>query len=306
VHEASGRVMGCAASVMVVADDADLAGRAFDRLGELERRWSRFLPDSEVSRVNDSHGAPCVVSGDTAMLAELLCRSWRETDGRFDPTQLDALVALGYAHSWGDDRNGPGAVAPARRAQGCDGIRVDRDRNLVWLPEGVRLDPGGLGKGLAADLVAGEVIDAGARGVLVDIGGDVRVMGEPPWGDAWCISVEHPRDPERVLAHVMLAEGGVATTSRAYRSWSLPDGEEVHHVLDPASGRPAAVDWLAATVVAPTAWQAEAGAKVAFVDGALTHAPQCAAGLLLFADGRVERLGADDGSIELVRAEAAG
>ena len=99
------RVMGTDAHVIVVGSDARHARRAAlvarDRLHELEARWSRFLPDSEVSRLNAASGVPVVVSSDTLGLVERAVEGWRRTHGSFDPTVLDALVAQGYDRDFG-------------------------------------------------------------------------------------------------------------------------------------------------------------------------------------------------------------
>jgi thiamine biosynthesis lipoprotein len=290
---------------VVVGGDADLPDVALRRLADLEASWSRFRADSELSRLNDAAGTPCIVSGDTALLVSLFARAWRDTNGRFDPTQSDALIALGYGRSWPDGVDGEHACAAPRRSVGCADVRVDRRTNLVWLPAGIRLDPGGLGKGLAADLVVRELRAAGADGALVNVGGDLRVWGRPPEGDAWHVRVEHPGDPDASVADVVLANGGVATTSRARRAWTLADGTVAHHVLDPADGLPARVPWVSATVVAGSAWEAEVGAKVAFLDGTLQSA-YGVAGALVFEDGSVRPLRADQSHIMRARAGVPG
>jgi thiamine biosynthesis lipoprotein len=136
------------------------------------------------------------------------------------------------------------------------------------LPADVAIDPGGIGKGLAADLVAAELLTLGARGVCVNVGGDVRVSGTAPGpGDAWLVAVRD--DPaDEPIAHVAVAEGGIATTSRSRRRWQTADGVERHHVIDPATGDSARTPVLHATVIAAEAWQAEVLSKVAFLDRA--------------------------------------
>ena len=136
----------------------------------------------------------------------------------------------------------------------------------MTLPPGVRIDAGGIGKGLAADLVSDELLDAGAEGVLVSIGGDIRVAGVPPGAPRWTITLEDPHSPERDLGIVAIDTGAVATSSRLRRTWS--DGSTGrHHVLDPLLGRPTTNDIDAVTVVAAAAWWAEALATALMVSG---------------------------------------
>src|SRR5207302_10005601 len=120
----------------------------------------------------------------------------RATSGRFDPAIIDALQQAGYDRSFElIDASGPPparASAPGA-APGFGRIDIDVDGSRVRVPHGVRLDLGGLGKGLAADLLARGLVDRGARTALVSMGGDLRARGEPPDG-AWDIPVEHPLD----------------------------------------------------------------------------------------------------------------
>lgn len=282
--------MGTDVHVLVHGPDAEaLAERARARIDELEDRWSRFRPDSEVSALNRAGGAPCVVSPDTCLLVELACEAWRATEGRFDPTQLEPLRRLGYERSW-PDATAVDRLPAASPAAGCDGIVVDRGLSLVWLQGVSGFDPGGIGKGLAADLVAGELHAAGADGALVNIGGDLRVVGAAPDGGPWRIDVDPPvpwADGERLV--VELAEGAIATSSTLRRRWAAADGTDVHHLLDPRTGLPAEPSWPTVTVVAGTGWFAEALTKSVLLGGPLDD-EGCAAAAI-GADGTVTLLG---------------
>ncbi len=286
-------IMGSHGHVVVVGGPAGLADRAVTRLAELEARWTRFRPTSELCRLNRSGGAPLLVSADTVLLVDTLREGWVLTGGRFDPTVHDTMVDLGYATSWPEVA--PPIRLPAPRvARGCLGVEVDHRladhrQGLVQLPDGVHLDPGGLGKGLAADLVATELMAAGAEGALVNVGGDLRVVGRPARAPGWRIDVEHPDDEGRELARVEIADGGVATSTSARRRWTTSDGDSVHHIIDPATGRPADRSWTQATVVAGCAWWAEVLATVAYLDGEL--ADPCAGALLVDDHGSTHVLG---------------
>src|SRR5262249_29243399 len=156
--------MGSDGHVLTVGGASDLADRAVARLADLHARWTRFDDRSELSLLNAAGGRPCIVSPDTAALVATMRRGWEATDGRFDPTVGPALEALGYATSWPDVAV-PSRLADPAPAPGCHGIVVDERVGLVQLPADVRLDPGGIGKGLAADLVAAELMAAGSDGV---------------------------------------------------------------------------------------------------------------------------------------------
>ncbi|MBM3658690.1 MAG: FAD:protein FMN transferase [Actinobacteria bacterium] len=264
------RVMGTTAHVLVEAATVEAAetgvAHAQTRLLELERRWSRFVDHSDVSVLNAAHGAPVIVHPDTRLLVERAVEGWHRTDGRFDPTVLDAMCAIGYDRDFDAiDRDSPDPVPTTIPAPGCAGIVVDRVVGAVRLPRGVRFDPGGIGKGLAADLVAEELMRAGAHGVLVNVGGDLRVEGRAPGAGGWVIDLAHPITGESIT-HLHVAGGAVASTWRTKRTWG-PAGDERHHLVDPATGAPAYPGLAGTAVLAAQGWWAEVLAKAAFVDG---------------------------------------
>ncbi len=278
--------MGSSAHVVVLGGPPGLDRRAEARVADLESRWSRFLPQSEISRLNAApKGRPTIVSPDTFVLIERAVQAWKLTDGRYDPTVLDAVVANGYDRTFSalPPVQHSDAAAPApRAAPGCASVTLDAHLRAVTLPVGTSIDPGGIGKGLAADLVAEELRAAGATGVLVDLGGDVRLAGEGPEGGSWVVDVEHPLHGSHALLHLLLRDAGIATSSRLRRRWHR-DGTARHHLLDPATGRPTTGSLVAATVVAGEAWWAEALTKAAFVAG--LEAITGASALLVEADG---------------------
>jgi len=279
--------MGSAARVYVVGGGPQLLRLARSRIEVLEARWSRFVPTSEVSELNDAGGAARVVSPETFDLVRRGVEAWHLTGGRCDATVLGDVLRAGYAASFDD---APAVVEPSATTltQGCAGIVLDAATHTVRLPRGTGFDPGGIGKGLAADLVVTELLEAGADGACVNLGGDVRVAGTPP-DASWSITIEHPTRPEPA-AVVHLADGAVATSSRLRRRWVTNQGP-AHHLIDPASGRPAGGPVVAATAIGATGWQAEALAKAAFLAGLPAGAALLedigAAGLLVDDDGAV-------------------
>jgi thiamine biosynthesis lipoprotein len=166
---------------------------------------------------------------------------------------------------------------------------VDRRNQTVRLPDGAAIDPGGIGKGLAADIVVEMMLDAGAGGVCVNVGGDLRVAGRPPTPAGWTVGVDDPfgGPPLTTLA---LQDGAIATSSRLGRTW-MRSGVLRHHLLEPATGQPASTRLAAVTVVAGRGWWAEVLAKATFLaglSGGVDLLQQAGAtGLLLDDDGRL-------------------
>lgn len=265
--------MGTTGVLAVTGGSPGIIAAMHRRIDDLERRWTRFDPTSELSRLNAApHGRPTVVSPETFLLVGRAVEAWELTAGRFDPTVLPAMLANGYDRTFDaipGDRDARGESP--RSAPGCAGIELDDRLNAVTLPPGVEIDPGGIGKGLAVDLVATEAIAAGASGALVDLGGDIRVIGDGPEDGHWIIDLDHPLDTDRTLLHLAVRDLAVATSSRLLRRWRI-GGAPRHHLVDPSTGAPTSSGLLTATVLAPECWRAEALTKAIFVSGDLTAA----------------------------------
>ena len=177
VSVASFRVMASATQVILVDAPPGAEAYARWRLEQLEGRWSRFLPDSELSRLNEAPGALLRVSDDTVALLTAMREAHGVTGGRFDPTMLDAIVEVGYTLSVdGSGRRSLPRAARRSRARTRQfgrtvlDVEVDHDLSAVVMPAGLGLDPGGIGKGLAADIVVIELLAGGTAGALVCVG----------------------------------------------------------------------------------------------------------------------------------------
>jgi thiamine biosynthesis lipoprotein len=254
--------MSCRTNITVIGGSDDLADRALDRLADLEQRWSRFIARSEISRLNEAHGEPVRVSPETIRLVSSLVQGWYATNGAFDPTLLAAMVELGYSSSR-DDATLRTSLGPEVAPQGQpERILVDPTHGVVQLPRGTTLDPGGLGKGLAADIVCEELLAAGANGALVEVGGDLRAAGETPSAQGWTVSVA-ASFPDESPSVIGLQSGGIATSSSRIRTWQA--GEETrHHLLNSQTLQPCRTSVVACTVIAGTGAWAEAFTKPAF------------------------------------------
>ena len=254
--------MGGEATV-IVAGPRRLLGVATRRIEDLEAKWSRFRPDSEISALQHRRDRPVPVSADTRLLLRRALTAWHATKGAFDPSVHDALVAWGYDRDLALVR-GACRAPTAIPAPGLGDLELDEGAGTACL-NGCGFDPGGIGKGLAADLVATELVAGGADGALVGLGGDLRVAGHPGPG-GWTIGVEDPADPSADLVRMALSRGGLATSSDRRRRWRA-GGEDAHHLIDPATGAPARPALAGVTVLAGEAWWAEALTKAVLVGG---------------------------------------
>ena len=232
---------------------------------EYEERFSRFRPDSELSRLNESLQEQVPVDEE---LGGLLARSVeyaRISGGLFDPVVLNDLLALGYDRTFEEVRTQTDGKTSAQgpRFRWRD-ISVDAAGRTVVRPFGARIDLGGIAKGAAVDAAMVELNRY--PGVLVDVGGDIRVRGRPDDADSWIIAVEDGQKNNGALGYIRLRDGAVATSSLRKRRW-VHNGEAVHHIIDPRSGQPARSDVLQCSVIADTTEHAEVAAKVGFIRG---------------------------------------
>jgi FAD:protein FMN transferase len=264
VAELTFRVMAIEAHVILVDSAQGAEDYARRRLEELERRWSRFLPGSDISRLNTTPEAFVTVSSDTIALLATMKRAWHLSGGRYDPTMLCAINAAGYSTSI----DGSGKTSSMAGSSACGytiaDVTIDPATSAVVVPAGVGIDPGGIGKGLAADMVVTELLAGGTGGALVSVGGDLAADGTPPTPAGWYVAVEHPHDSARDLMALALEVGGVATSSTLSRSWTQ-DGSRRHHVIDPVTQTCATTDLAAVTVIARAGWEAEVHATAALL-----------------------------------------
>jgi thiamine biosynthesis lipoprotein ApbE len=254
-----------------------------DELAALDLACSRFRPDSELIAVGNAARAasgPVTVSV-SPLLAEAVAvalRAAQLTDGDVDPTVGAVLADLGYDRDFAeltppeqpaDAGSGPPAVR-VRVIPGWRSLRVDLATGRLTVPAGVQLDLGATVKGWAADRAAARIAAEAGCGVLVSLGGDTAVAGQPP-EDGWRIRVqdrtalpgEPPEGPSQV---VTIRDGGLATSSTAARRWRR-GGDVLHHILDPRTGRPAAPVWRTVSVAAGTCADANTAATAAIIRG---------------------------------------
>jgi len=284
-------LMGGRATITVVGGSPGLLGAAFELARRCESLWSRFIPTSDIMRLNRAEGRPVEVNELTIALVEAMIEGHTLTAGTFDPTLLPDVIAAGYDRSVLDPTQRTVLPASAVTSGRLEDIRIDPPK--IQLPLGTTLDPGGIGKGAAADAVCELALAGGADGVMAEIGGDIVVAGESPSGEAWCLGIENPfagADPSDDI-HVdvvQLTAGALVTSSVRKRIFSL-EGTDRHHLIDPSTHRSATTEVQTVSVIASTGARAEVLTKAGFLvdpDDYLDWLPTVgAAGLVVLADG---------------------
>ena len=267
-------------------------------LRDLHARLTRFDPASELSQLNADPRTTVHASRLLRRLAAAVVEAGERSAGLVDATLVDELERAGY----GASRAGlaglrPSEVVAAGRPprparphpdRAWQRIVVDDTERTITRPPWLRIDSGGLGKGLAADLVASRLKSHPM--FAVSCAGDVRIGGRA--GVPRRVAVDDPAGGEPV--HVFqIVDGAVATSGITRRSWRDASGAAKHHILDPSTGQPAWTGVVQATALAPTALDAEILAKAALLAG-----PERGRELLEASGGGVLVL--DDGSVEVV------
>lgn len=286
---------GGTAAVHVRGPGADeAASESQARLLDAHDRLSRFIPDSELCRLNADARETVPVSRLLLEVAASARRAGMLSGGLVDATLMEEIERAGYGESLAGNRDRPGPgmdpasdsprpASPSPRRSWRQ-IVVDRRAGTVSRPPGLRIDSGGIAKGLLADLL-GETLREHSD-YAVDCCGDVRIGGTGRRPRT--VLVEDPAggDPLHELA---LFEGGVATSGIGRRSWTAGDGAPAHHLLDPSNGRPAYTGVVQTTAIAPTAFLAEVYSKCALLSGrerARERLPY--GGVIVFDDGAIE------------------
>jgi FAD:protein FMN transferase len=298
--------LGTTATVVVDGDDSALAA-ALDavqaELGAIDVACSRFRSDSELTRLNAAGGQPVTASPVLLDAVAVALRAARLTGGLVDPTIGRSLRRLGYdrdfravqeaQHDVTEPPVGPVVTLLTGPAPGWQVVSIDRARRTITVPAGVELDLGATAKALAADRAAAAAHRAARRGVLVSLGGDVALAGAAPDG-GWSIRAtdDHAAAADGPGQTISIVSGGLATSGTTVRRWRQ-GATEVHHLVDPATGRPATGNWRTVSVAAASCVDANTASTAAVILG--PGAPDW-----LLARGLPARLVATDGTVTTV------
>lgn len=276
----SGETMGTTWEVRIAGQGLDdaLRARAQDviekHLAEIDLWFSTWRPDSEVSRFNAYRGSePFDVSSPTAELIAFSIELCKWSGGAFDITIAPLVARWGFGH-------GAQVGAPPSEAEiedyldhtGAEIIHVGRGNPtrggfLLKADPEVEIDLSAIAPGYAADHVAGGLYELGREDFLVEIGGELYAAGHRPDGKPWRVAIEEPvEDVRKIHQIVELSDQGLAT-SGDYRAFYVEDGQRISHTIDPRTGRPIANGMASATVIAPTATQADGFATALMVLG---------------------------------------
>ena len=283
IGSASFPALGSTATILTADGSAlDVAAAAVSGTVEaFDVACSRFRTDSELSALNRLAGRPVRSGGLLREAVAAAIRAAELTDGDVDPTLGRTLTALGYDRDFGAGLDDCGAVPDARRARarrprgrvsvasaaGWRTVEVDDAAETIRTAPRVSLDLGATAKALCSDHAAAAAHAVAGCGVLVSLGGDVAIAGEAPQ-EGWRVRVtdDHRATLDAPGQWITLRSGGLATSSTTVRRWHRR-GRSVHHLLDPADGRPADSGWRTASVVAATCLDANIASTASIIRG---------------------------------------
>jgi thiamine biosynthesis lipoprotein len=265
-----------------------------EEISAIDRTCSRFRPDSELTLVNGRGGTTTPVSPLLLDALGVALEAARLTDGLLDPTVGGAMRVLGYDRDFGlMEKVGSPLVVSVGRAPGWRLVVVDRPRSTVLIPVGVEIDLGATAKALCADRAAAAAFSRTGTGVLVSLGGDMAAAGPAPEA-GWSVLVtdDHASPVDAPGQRVAIRSGGLATSGITVRRWARGE-QQLHHLIDPATGMPVQACWRTVTVTAGTCVDANTASTAAVILG--EAAPAWLAGRRLPA-----RLVAIDGTVTTV------
>lgn len=247
--------------------------QSFARIDDMEQRLSVNIPESEISIINrEGRGT---LSSDSLSVLETAVLYAEESDGRFDPT-IGSLVSL-----WdigGDSQRIPQNNEIEEILEKVDYRSVEIDGSTVTLlKEGMKLDLGGIAKGHAADLVKEELEKFGVSSAIINLGGNVQLIGNKPDNSLWRIGIQNPADDRGQYVGVLSTSDTAVVTSGIYERFFEQDGVHYHHILDTETGYPVHNGIESLTVVAQDSLSADGLSTALFSMGRVASLEYAAA-----------------------------
>ncbi|KQQ32604.1 thiamine biosynthesis protein ApbE [Duganella sp. Leaf126] len=264
IHRQRFDAMGSSCELRLSAPNAAaaeaLAARAIAEVRRIETKYSRYRPDSIVSRINAAAGqAPVACDSETMALIDYAAALFSASGGLFDITSGVLRRAWDFRQPRVPDAD---TLGPLLALVGWRHVQCDRQQ-VQLMQAGMELDFGGFGKEYAADRAAAVLIEAGVHHGYVNLGGDMRFIGPRPDGQPWQIGIQDPRNPQATVASIPISCGAL-TTSGDYERYFDLDGVRYCHILDPRTGMPVRY-WRSVSVMAPMAVAAGSCSTIAML-----------------------------------------
>ena len=246
----------------------DVYNNIFTRIREIENLMSVNIPSSDVSRINAAAGAePVKVQEKTFKVIERALFFAQLSGGAFDPA-IGNIVSLWNIN--GDKPRIPlqEEIDAALPLVNWRNIELDAQNCSVFLKyHGMALDLGAIAKGYAADETAGLIKKAGIKRALIDLGGNILIIGEKPDKKPWSVGIQNPLENRGSVIGVLHIPEKTVVTSGVYERFFEKDGKRYHHLFDPSHGYPARTGLLSVTLITDISMDADALSTAVFVLG---------------------------------------
>ncbi len=264
-HQQQRDLMGTRISIELWHEEIAIANecseRVFAEMRRIEALMSSYKDDSELTYINNHAAIRAVEISDEMM--HLIRKSIHFSEisqGAFDIT----YASIGYAYDY-RNRQQPSDESISEKLPAIDYHHIMISGNKVQFDnDAVRIDLGGIAKGYAVDRAADIIRQCGITKAIVSAGGDSRIIGDRD-GRPWVIGIQHPRDPAGVALRLPLSDSAIST-SGDYERFFIENGNRVHHIINPATGRSATASW-SATVIGPNALATDALSTSIFILG---------------------------------------
>lgn len=243
---------------------ADALAQAQERMEELEGLWSVTDENSEIYAVNHSGGQPISVSDDTAAVVSFALDMAEETGGALEPTIYPVLTAWGFTTG---EHHVPEPEEIDKLLTSVDYHSVSLNGNTIQLEPGMMMDLGAVGKGYASDEIASLLRKSGITSALLNLGGNIVMIGSKPDGGDWRLGLQDPFE-NGTIGVLTASECAVVTSGNYENYFTAEDGTTYGHIIDPATGYPVDNDLAAVTIVAQDGKLCDALSTSLFVMGA--------------------------------------
>lgn len=217
-----------------------------DRIKELESLWSTTDDNSDIYKVNQSSGTRTEVSEETAEILQFALDMAEQTNGSLEPTISPVVTAWGFISG---EYHIPTEDELTDLLQNTDYKKVLLEENFVTLPDGMQLDLGAVGKGYTGDIIAELLKEQGVTSALLDIGGNIQMVGRKPDGSRWRLGIQNPFG-EGSLGILESEDGAVVTSGNYERYFIGEDGKQYGHIIDPSTGYPVESGLASVSIIA--------------------------------------------------------
>lgn len=246
-HTADMFAMGTYMTLTAYGESAEAAlTLSEDRIKELESLWSTTDENSDIYKVNQSSGARTGVSEETAEILQFALDMAEQTNGSLEPTISPVVTAWGFISG---EYHIPTEDELTDLLQNTDYKKVFLEKNFVALPDGMQLDLGAVGKGYTGDIIAELLKEQGVTSALLDIGGNIQMVGRKPDGSRWRLGIQNPFG-EGSLGILESEDGAVVTSGNYERYFIGEDGKQYGHIIDPSTGYPAESGLASVSIIA--------------------------------------------------------